>query len=57
LQHYNRNIFDKNIRISCLGYSIGGLAALSIFLDNPKKYNAWQDAASGSGGKKSHASH
>ena len=37
---FYRNIFDCDVRISCLGYSLGGLAALSIFLDNPNLYNA-----------------
>lgn len=35
-----RRFFDKNTRISCLGYSLGGLAALANFLANKEKYNA-----------------
>lgn len=37
---FYRNLFDCEIRISCLGYSMGGLAALSLFLENPRIYNA-----------------
>lgn len=37
---FYRNIFGPKIRISCLGYSMGGLAALGVFLSNPERYNA-----------------
>lgn len=37
---FYRNIFDCEVRVSCLGYSMGELVALSIFLENPDHYNA-----------------
>ena len=37
---FYRNLFDPRLRISCLGYSLGGLTALGAFIANPGKFNA-----------------
>ena len=37
---FYRNIFDYSVRVSCLGYSLGGLPALSLNLANPDDYDA-----------------
>ena len=37
---FYRHVFDPGTRISLLGYSLGGLAALSTFLAKPNRYNS-----------------
>lgn len=35
-----KNYFEPQVRISCLGYSLGALVALSSLINSPDKYNA-----------------
>ncbi|MEJ2586772.1 MAG: hypothetical protein P8165_04160 [Deltaproteobacteria bacterium] len=37
---FYRNLFAPDLRISLFGHALGGLVALSIFLNNPECYNA-----------------